>query len=168
MAEFTVNPNRHDPYKGFKFRVRWDGQYVPGICSVSGLVWNAQVVSYREGGATNTFVEGPGGISFEPLVLTRGRTHDPAFEDWAALVWSATAAGGAEVKLNEMRKDISIVLLNEAGQPVMSFIVRRAWPSRYQPLGALDANLATVALESLTLQHEGFERDPSVGEPQQP
>src|SRR5438034_6833915 len=31
MAEFTVNPQRLDPYKNFKFRVKWDGRYVAGI-----------------------------------------------------------------------------------------------------------------------------------------
>ena len=25
MAQFTVNTHRFDPYKNFKFRVKWDG-----------------------------------------------------------------------------------------------------------------------------------------------
>jgi len=168
MAEFTVNPFRKDPYKGCKFLVRWDGRIVPGISHVSGLVWDTQVVTYREGGSPNQFVLGPGLTSFEPLVLRRGRTHDPAFEDWAALVWSYSGSGATPVKLNEMRKDIVVALLNEAGQEAMAFKVHRCWPSRYEPIGALDANDTAVAYESLTLRHEGFERDPSVGEPEQP
>ena len=72
------------------------------------------------------------------------------------------------VKLNEMRKNIIITLLNEAGQDVMAFLIHRCWPSRYHPIGSLDSNNASVAMESITLQHEGFERDAAVVEPKQP
>ena len=97
--------------------------------------------------------------------MTSGITHDPAFETWAALVWSY---GGNGVVLNELRKTVTITLLNEAGQAVKAFNLNRCWPSRYQPLGCLDSNNTLVALESLTLQYEGFERDPAVVEPKQP
>lgn len=165
MAEFTVNTQRLDPYKNFKFRVGWDGKSVPGICFISGLIWDTQVVEYREGTDPSRVHSGPGLTSFEPITLTRGVTHDPAFEDWAALVWSSTGNG---VALNELRKEVTITLLNEAGQPVKAFHLHRCWPSRYQPIGALDSNNAMVAMESLTLQYEGFERDVSVVEPKQP
>lgn len=165
MAEFTVNPHRFDPYKNFKFRVKWDGKSIPGISCISGLFWTTQVVTYREGGSTNQFISAPGRTDFEPITLCRGVTHDTAFEDWAALVWSY---GGNGVALNELRKTVSVTLLNEAGQAVKAFILHRCWPSRYQPIGALDANDRLVAVESITLQYEGFERDPAVVEPQQP
>jgi phage tail-like protein len=168
MAEFSVNPARLDPYKGTKFRVKWDGKYVPGVFRISGLIWNTQVVTYREGGSLNTFIVAPGQTTFEPIVLTRGRTHDTAFEDWANKVWSHGAGGGAEVSLNEMRKDILIELHNEAGQAVMGFIAYRCWPSRYEALGPLDAIETALAVESLTLHYEGFDRDTSIVEPKQP
>ena len=50
MAEFTVNPERVDPYKQFKFRVKWDGKKIPGISYVSPLKRTTQVVTHREGG----------------------------------------------------------------------------------------------------------------------
>jgi phage tail-like protein len=165
MAEFTVNAQRIDPYKNFKFQVKWDGQFVPGISCISGLFWTAQVVTYREGGGTNQLIAAPGRTDFEPITLCRGVTHDSAFEDWAALVWSF---GGNGVALNELRKTVVITLLNEAGQAVKAYNLHRCWPSRYQPIGPLDSNDTLVALESLTLQYEGFERDTSVGEPKQP
>jgi len=170
MAEFTVNPARLDPYKGTNFQVFFGAATtpVPGICHVSGLVWNTQVVSYREGGFPNQFVLGPGLTAFEPVVLSRGRTHDTAFEDWAALVWNMQAGTVTPMGLNEMRKDVRIALLNEAHQKVIQFILHRCWPSRYQPLGVLDAKDTAVVVESLTLQYEGFERDTSVAEPKQP
>lgn len=137
----------------------------PGSRVSRDFFWTTQVVTYREGGSTNQFISAPGRTDFEPITLCRGVTHDTAFEDWAALVWSY---GGNGVALNELRKTVSVTLLNEAGQAVKAFILHRCWPSRYQPIGALDANDTLVAVESITLQYEGFERDPAVVEPQQP
>lgn len=50
MAEFTVNPERFDPYKNFKFRVKWDGRYVAGASKISALSRTTEVVEHREGG----------------------------------------------------------------------------------------------------------------------
>jgi phage tail-like protein len=165
MAEFTVNTQRFDPYKNFKFLVKWDGKFVPGISCISRLFWTTQVVTYREGGSPNQFISAPGVTAFEPITLSRGVTHDTAFEDWAALVWKYGVNG---VTLNELRKNIILTLLNEAGQAVRAFNLHRCWPSRYQPISALDSNDTLIALESITLQYEGFEHDIAVVEPKQP
>ena len=168
MPQFVVNPNRFDPYKQFKFRVTWDGRHVPGICCVSGLRRTTEVVTHREGGDPNTVRKSPGQTVFDPIVLERGRTHDNAFESWAAKVWRFGAGLGAEVSLADFRKDITIQLYNEAGQLVMAFRVYRCWPSEYVALGPLDANDTCVATESLILQHEGWERDLEISEPAEP
>jgi len=167
MAEFPVNPNRLDPYKGTNFLVYFGPSTtpVPGIRQVSGLRWDTQVISYREGGAANLYVLAPGSTTFEPVVLTRGRTQDASFEEWAALVWNMQPGS---VALNEMRKEVRIALLNEAHQIVMAFVLHRCWPIRYEALGPLDAMDTAIALESITLQYEGFSRDTSVAEPKQP
>jgi len=60
MAEFTVNPQRHDPYKNFKFRVKWDGQYVAGVSKVTGLKRTTEVVKHRQGGDPSTSRKSPG------------------------------------------------------------------------------------------------------------
>ena len=168
MTKFSVNPNRFDAYKQFKFRVKWDGKYVAGIDRINGLSRTTEVVLYREGGDANIQRRMPGLTSYEPIVLERGRTHDPEFEKWANKVWKLGAGLGAEVSLKDFRKDITIELLNEAGQLVMAFRVYRCWPSEYVALGELDANDTSVAIESLTLQHEGWERDLEVSEPEEP
>ena len=152
---------------GFKFRVRWNGREVAGVSRVSALRRQTEVVSHREGGEPNTSRRSPGRTQFEPITLERGRTHDPAFEQWANKVWNLGAGAGAEASLAEFRKDITIELLNEAGQVVMAFHVFRCWPSEYVALGELQANCGAVAFESLTLEQEGWERDYSVGEPQE-
>ncbi|ODS35774.1 MAG: phage tail protein [Candidatus Altiarchaeales archaeon WOR_SM1_79] len=168
MAQFTVNPNRFDPYKQFKFRVKWDGRYVAGISMVSGLRRTTEVVIHREGGDPSSSRKSPGQTTYEPIVLIRGRTHDEAFEKWANKVWKFGAGAGAEASLKDFRKDIIIDLFNEAGQKVMSFKVYRCWPSEYVALGELDANDTCTAFESITLQHEGWERDTDVKEPNEP
>lgn len=165
MAQFTVNTHRFDPYKQFKFRVKWDGRFVAGISKVTGLTRTTEVVEHREGGDASIVRRSPGQTAFEPIVLERGRTHDAEFERWANKVWNFGAGLGAEVSLKDFRKDIIVELYNEAGQLVMAFKVFRCWPSRYTALGDLEANGACVAIESLTLQHEGWERDYDVVEP---
>ncbi len=168
MAEFSVNTNRFDPYKNFKFRVRWDGKEVAGIHQVSGLTRTTDVIEHREGGEPSTTRKSPGVTRFAPIVLQRGITHDPAFEDWANKVWRLGGAGGSEVSLKDLRKTVSIDLYNEAGQLVKSFRVYRCWPSEYTALPELDANNDTVAIERLVLENEGWERDLEVVEPVEP
>jgi phage tail-like protein len=168
MPQFTVNPDRLDPYKQFKFRVKWDGRYVAGINNVSELKRKTEVVTHREGSDPSSVRKSPGQTTYEPIVLVRGRTHDTEFEKWVNKIWNFGAGLGAEVSLSDFRKDIIIDLFNEAGQKVMSFKVYRCWPSEYVALGELDANNTCVAFESITLQHEGWERDYEVTEPTEP
>jgi len=165
MAEFPTNPKRFDPYKNFNFRVKWDGQYVPAITRVSGLLRTTGVIENREGGDLTTSRKSATLTQFAPIVLERGLTDDPAFENWANLVFQL--GGGSETSLNEFRKDILIDLYNEAGQLVRAHKVFRCWPSEYRPFSQLDANVAEVLTESLTLQNEGWERDTSVVPPAQ-
>lgn len=163
--EFKVNTQRLDPYKQYKFRVKWDGKYIPGIHRVSGLVRKTEVVMHRVGGDPNIFRRSPGLTTYEPLVMERRRTHDTSFEEWANKVYNYGAGLGSEVSLKDFRKDIIIELYNEAGQTVMAFKVYRCWPSDYSALGELDSNGNAIAIESLVLQYEGFERDLEVPEP---
>lgn len=168
MAEFTVNAQRFDPYKNFKFRVKWDGKYVAAVSRVSGLVRKTGVVEHREGGDPSTSRKSTGITQFEPITLERGVTEDNAFEDWANLVWQLGAGLGAEMSLKEFRKDIILELYNEAGQLVIAYKIYRCWPSEYQALPNLDANSNAIAIEHIKLENEGWERDASVTEPVEP
>ncbi|MCB8985489.1 MAG: phage tail protein [Ardenticatenaceae bacterium] len=166
--QFQVNTNRYDPYKSYRFRVKWDGRYVAGISKVGGLTRTTQVVSHREGGDPSSVHKSPGTTDYGAITLERGVTHDPDFEAWANKVWTYGNGPGQEVSLKDFRKDIIIELYNEAGQKVLAYNVFRCWVSEYTALPELDANANAIAIQSLTLQNEGWERDTSVNEPSEP
>lgn len=168
MAQFPVNTHRHDPYKNFKFRVKWDNRYIAGISRIGGLARRTEAVEHRAGGEANILRKSPGRTNCEPVVLERGITHDTEFEQWANKVWNAQAGAGAELSLRDYRKDIAIELYNEAGQLVIAYKVYRCWVSEFRALPELDAKTASVAIESITLENEGWERDTSVLEPAEP
>jgi phage tail-like protein len=168
MPQFSVNPTRFDPYKNFKFRVKWDGRHVAGVSRISALRRITEVVEHREGGDPNAGRKSPGRTRYEPITLERGVTHDTEFEDWANKVWRLGAGAGNEASLADFRKDVVIELYNEAGQLVLAYVVYRCWVSEYVALPDLNANVSATALQSIILEHEGFERDVSVVEPQEP
>ncbi len=168
MAQFTVNATRFDPYKNFKFRVKWDGRYVAGVSKVSALKRSTEMVEHREGGDPSTSRKSPGRTKYEAVTLERGVTHDLEFERWANKVWNFGAGLGQEVSLKDFRKDISIEVYNEAGQKVLAYNLFRCWVSDYQALPDLDANANAIAIQTLKLETEGWERDLSVVEPSEP
>ena len=168
MAQFNVNPTRFDPYKNFKFRVRWDGRYVAGVSKVSALKRSTELVEHREGGNPSTTHKSPGRTKYEAVTLERGVTHDTEFEKWANKVWNFGSGLGSETSLRDFRKDIAIEVYNEAGQKVLAYNVFRCWVSEYQALPDLDANANAVAIQTLKLENEGWERDYDVNEPAEP
>jgi phage tail-like protein len=168
MAQFSVNPQRFDPYKNFKFRVKWDGRYVAGVSKVGALKVTTEVVEHREGGDPSTSRKSPGRSKYEAITLERGVTHDVEFERWANKVHNFGAGLGAQTSLKDFRKAIIIEMYNEAGQLAKSYRLFNCWVSEFQALPELDANANAVAIESIKLEHEGFERDVDVAEPAEP
>lgn len=168
MAEFTVNAQRFDPYKNFKFRVKWDGRYVAGISKVGTLKRTTEVVKHREGGDPSSSRKSPGRTEYDAITLERGVTHDTEFEKWANKVWDFKAGLGLEVSLKDFRKDIIIEVYNEAGQLAIAYKVYRCWVSEFQSLPDLDANANAVAIQHIKLENEGWERDLEVPEPTEP
>ena len=161
MARFTVNATRSDPYKGFNFRLKWDGRYVAGISEVSGLTRTTDVVEYRDGADPSDKRLLPGVSRFEPITLQRGYFYDDAFESWMNSVSS-----GSPTK--KFRKDVRLEIMNEAGQVVLAYTIFRCWPSKYTAVPELDSESMVFAFESITLENEGWERDKSVPEPSGP
>ena len=168
MAQFSVNPQRFDPYKNFKFRLKWDGRYVAGISKVSALKRSTEVVKHREGGDPSSTRKSPGRTEYDAITLERGVSNDVAFEQWANKVWNYGAGLGAEVSLKDFRKDITLEMYNEAGQLAIAYKIYRCWVSEYQAVPDLDANANAVAIQHIKLENEGWERDEAVSEPSEP
>jgi phage tail-like protein len=168
MAEFTVNAQRFDPYKNFKFRVKWDAKYVAGVSKVSALKRTTEVVKHRDGGDPSSSRKSPGRTEYEAITLERGVTHDKEFEQWANKVWNFGAGLGSEVSLQDFRKDIILEIYNEAGQLVLTYNIFRCWVSEFQALPDLDANANAIAIQHLKLENEGWVRDTTVLEPSEP
>jgi phage tail-like protein len=168
MAQFTVNATRVDPYKNFKFRVKFDGRYVAGLSKCSALKRTTEVVEHRVGGDPSTSHKSPGRTKYEAITLERGVTHDVVFEQWANKVWNFGAGLGSEVSLKDFRKNIMIEMYNEAGQLAIAYKVYRCWVSEYQAMPDLDANANAIAIQHIKLETEGWERDYDIKEPQEP
>ena len=168
-APFSVNAHRLDPYKNFKFRVKWDGTYVAGISKVSAMKRTTEVVKFRDGGDESSSRKSPGRTEYEAITLEQGVTHDTSFEQWANKVWNYGNAQAAsrdkEISLKDFRKDIILDVFNEAGQKVISYSIYRCWVSEYQALPDFDANANAVAIRHIKLENEGWDRDVSVVEP---
>jgi phage tail-like protein len=168
MASFSVNAQRFDPYKNFKFRVKWDGKYVAGVSKVGALKRTTEVVKHREGGDPSSSRKSPGRSEYEAITLERGVTHDKEFEQWANKVWNFGAGLGLEVSLKDFRKDLIVEVYNEAGQLAIAYKVFRCWVSEFQAEAELDANANAVLIQSIKLENEGWERDVDVSEPSEP
>jgi len=162
---FSVNVTRLDPYKSFRFLVYLETSTTPvaGVSKVGGLKRSSDVIEYKEGG--NTIIrKGLGRTKYDPITLERGVTHDKDFEEWANAA-QVLDKGAPSQSLKNLRKEIRIELLNEAGQPVHRYVIHRCWVSEYQALPDLDAGGNAVALEHIKLENEGWERDLSLSEP---
>lgn len=163
MAKFTVNPQRYDPYRNFKFRIKIDNVYVAGLSKCSALKRTTEMVEWREAGDPSTTHKLPGKTKYDAITLTAGVSHDTTFEDWANL--TNNFQGDAAMSLKNFRKNITIDVYNEADQKVLSYHVYRCWVSEFQTLPDLDATANAVMIQTIKLENEGWERDKSVVEP---
>jgi phage tail-like protein len=142
----------------YRFRIKWDGNYVAAVTSVHGLSRSQQ---------PQPALKIPGQSDYAPVRLERGIITDGAFEEWAKLLWNYPniAQLGGEVSLSSFRKEMQVDLYDEAGQPILRYDIHNCWPSEYTALPELDADANTVALASMTIEHEGWDRDPTLTPP---
>ncbi len=162
---FTVNINRYDPYKSYRFLVYFGASTSPvaAVSKVTGLKRSADVIDYKEGGNA-IILKGLGRTKYEPITLERGITQDLDFSNWADAV-QVLRQGHPSTSLANLRQEVRIDLLNEEGLPVWRFMVHRAWVSEYQALPDLDAGANAIAIEHIKLENEGWERDTTLTEP---
>jgi phage tail-like protein len=142
------------------FRVSWDGRVVPAVLSVGPLLRSTTVIEVRDG-AGDPLRHTAGPTSYEPVVIERGATRDRSFEEWAD-----PDGAGARTVITPARKDVRVEVVDHTGVPVLAYVLHGCWPSRYQALPRLDENglgHGGAVVETMTLQHEGWTRDTSIG-----
>jgi phage tail-like protein len=164
VVAFSVNTQRFDPYKSFRFQVFFGSSTtaVAAVSKVTALKRSTDVVDYKEGGNA-IILKGMGRTKYEPITFERGVTQDTDFIAWADFT-QRLDQGHPVSMLSSMRKEVRIVLLNENGQAVKAYFVHRAWVSEYQALPDLDAGANAIALEHIKVENEGWEVDTSVVE----
>jgi phage tail-like protein len=160
---FVVNAHRLDPYKNYKFRIIWNNKTVAGIHKVSPLKRTTDVVKHRSGGENSTDHKSPGRTTYDALTMERGITHDPEFEKWANLVHPYS--GDTAMDLVNYKKELILEVMNEKGHVAKTYLLHNCWVSEYTALPDLDANANAVAIESIKIELEGWERDEQTKEP---
>jgi phage tail-like protein len=160
---FIKNAKRVDPYKSFKFRVKWDGKVVLGVSKVSALKRTTEVVKHRDGGDNSTDHKSPGRTTYDGITMERGLTHDPEFETWANKVHAY--AGDTSMDLANYKKELTLEMMNEKGHVVFRYFLHDAWVSEFTALPELNSNANALAIESLKIELEGWNRDPDTKEP---
>jgi phage tail-like protein len=162
MARMNASTNRFDPFRNFRFKVKWDGQYVAGLTKMGALKRSTEMVEFREAGENITSRKLPGKTKYDAVTLEAGVTYDSAFSDWANLV--NDFASHSITSLGEFRKNVTVDVFNEAGVLAISYNLYRAWVADYQALPDLDASANAVAITTIKLEYEWFERDANVNE----
>jgi phage tail-like protein len=162
---FIKNAKRVDPYKSFKFRVKWDGKVVLGVSKVSALKRTTEVVKHRDGGDNSTDNKSPGRTTYDAITMERGLTHDPEFEKWANMVHPY--AGDTAMDLENYKKELTLEMMNEKGHVVFRYFLHDAWVSEFTALPELNSNANALAIESLKVELEGWHRDPDTKEPKE-
>jgi phage tail-like protein len=160
---FVKNAHRYDPYKNFKFKVIMDGKPVLGVSKAGALKRTTEVVKHRSGGENSTDHKSPGRTTYEGITMERGITHDLEFEKWANLVHPY--AGDAGMDLVNYKKDLTLEVMNEKGHVALRYFLYDCWVSEFTAVPDLDANANAVAIESIKIELEGWDRDIDTKEP---
>ncbi len=165
---FTVNLQRYSPYTPDYFLIYLGPATSPCamVSKVGKISRSSDVIEYKEGG-NRIILKSIGRTKYEPITLERGITQDRDFVNWANAA-QVLDKGSPSTSLANLRKEVRIDLLNEAGQPVWRFFIHRAWVSEYQALPDLDAGANSVAIEHIKLENEGWEQDLTLTEPLEP
>jgi phage tail-like protein len=159
MARF-VDPKKRDPYRNFNFRIVMGGVEVAACRKMSGLTGTVDVVKFRAGnnGASNEELS-PGRTHYEPLTLEAGLTTDPEFERWALQLIRHDQVRSQRVADPDFRREVEIIVYDIDGfEPVKKFVLHRAWVSKYTAMSELAAEANEVLIETIEIQHEGFDR----------
>lgn len=140
---------KQDPYRQFRFRVEIDKISQAGFSECTFGDTSTDPVEYREGDEPPVFRKLSGLTKFGNITLKWGLTDSMELYNWRQRVIEHGAEGE--------RVNMSIVLINEAGQDKARWNIERAWPIKYDPMD-FSAKGNEVGIETLEIAHEGFKR----------
>jgi len=148
------------PFRATKFRVYFEGKSEPValVSKMTALKRTTEVVEWREGGESNTVRKLAGKTKYEPITLEQGMSLDSDFEEWADRVnkWGGTDLAQKD---NEFRKELRVEVLDLDGEVVLKYKMHKCWVSEYTAVPDLDANGNAVAIKTLKIENEGWEKD---------
>ena len=147
---------RFDPYRTFKFKVSIDNQIVAGLSKMSAIKKTTEGIDWYEAGDNFNPRRLPGKTKYEAVTLEKGMTNDKVFEDWANLVNNYRANA---ITPDRFRKNIQIQVCDMNGNPRIKYNMFDCWVSEFQAVPAMDVTQNTVAIQTIKLEYEGFERD---------
>jgi phage tail-like protein len=140
---------RHDPFRGFRFRVEIDAIASASFSEVVIGITTTDVVDYRDGDEPAHVRKLSGLTRFGNVILRRGMTTSLDLVQWHQQIVN----GG----LSAARKEIAVAIEDETGADVARFTVTDAWPVKFGPI-VLNATSNEVLIETLELANEGIER----------
>lgn len=143
-------PDRHGPYRNNRFLLELDGTIQASFSQATIPETTSEPIEYREGTDAPTMRKLAGLVSYGNLTLQWGTTPDStALFEWRHMV--------EQGQLDQARRDVAVVILDEEGNPGARWEFRNAWPTQYDAPD-LDASANEVAIESMEIAHEGMER----------
>ena len=138
--------DRRDPFRSFNFQLEIDGVPLGAFSETSGLTAEGDAVDYREGTDKQSNVRKLVGLrKYTNLTLKRGYTPDTSLWQWYTNIVNGTPD----------RRNVTIVLMNEAHQPVLRWHAENAWVNKIEG-PSFKAAGNEVAMESVELVHEGL------------
>jgi phage tail-like protein len=144
------DPKKNYPLPKFHFQLDWGGTRI-GFTEVSGLDFETEVIEYREGSSpTYNKTKQPGLTKYSNITLKRGTFLGDFqfFEQWRNTMMFQEGKA-------KFRRDVTIRLLDEEHQPIITWALTKAWPSKIQSTD-LKADANEVAIETMELVHEGL------------
>lgn len=142
------------PLPKFHFRVEWGSDFRMGFTEASGLDFETEVIEYREGNSLKyNKLKQPGLTKFSNITLKRG-TFEGDFDFY--LEWKKTYLfqEGNDTG-SSYRRTVTLKLLNENHEPIITWVLENAWPSKVQSTD-LKADANEVSIETMELVHEGL------------
>ncbi|MGE0825104.1 MAG: phage tail protein [Candidatus Binatia bacterium] len=138
---------RKDPLRNFRFRVEINGIQQAGFSEVTGFDATVDAIDYREGTDPTHVRKLTGLTKFGNITLKWGVTDSMDLHNWHRQI----------VNGDIQRKNIAIVVVDEAGNDKARWEISEAWPSKYDPTD-LNAKGNDVSIETLEICNEGVIR----------